>query len=154
MLFRNHDGSYQDPKHYPRLSLAQPATHDHSPLAAMWHECWTNIDAGKDVDNNRRELHHMMNFAGLHHEEPTREFTGRFHEAFLRATVQSSSWLAVFQIQDVFGDTARFNVPGSTAATNWSHRLEHTVKQMDHDQTLLAKTKSFCRLVQESGRHA
>ena len=36
MLFREHDGTYSDPKKYPRLSLAQPATHDHTPLAAMW----------------------------------------------------------------------------------------------------------------------
>src|SRR3989454_1994785 len=68
MLFREHDGAYSDPKKYPRLSLAQPATHDHQPLAAMWAECWSNIDAGKDAENNRRELQHMMHFAGLNGE--------------------------------------------------------------------------------------
>ena len=55
-LFREADGSYWDPKKYPRLSLAQPTTHDHPPLAAAWAECWQNIDTGKDVENNRREL--------------------------------------------------------------------------------------------------
>jgi 4-alpha-glucanotransferase len=154
MLFRNHDGSYADPKQYPRLSLAQPATHDHPPLAAIWQECWANIDAGHDADHNQRELRHFMDFAGLRHEEPPREFTDRVLEAFLRATLESNSWLAIFQIQDIYGDTARFNVPGSTSVANWSHRLPHTVKQMDHNPALLAKTKSFCRLVQESGRHA
>jgi len=63
-----------------------------------------------------------MKFAGLD-GEPPREFSAALHEAFLRAVMQSNSWLAVVQIQDVFGDTARFNVPGSTADTNWSHRV-------------------------------
>ena len=54
ILFRENDGSYSNPQQYPRLSLAQPATHDHPPLAAVWAECWRNIDAGKDLDYNRR----------------------------------------------------------------------------------------------------
>ena len=154
MLFRNHDGSYADPKHYPRLSLAQPATHDHTPLAAMWAECWANIDAGNDAEGNRRELRHMMDFAELRHEEPPREFTDRFHEAFTRAVLQSNSWLAVLQITDMFGQTERFNTPGSVSGANWSHRLAPTVKQLDKDAALLAKTKTFRRLAAESGRVA
>ena len=154
MLFRNHDGSYSDPKHYPRLSLAQPATHDHTPLAAMWAECWANIAAGKDAEGNRRELRHMMDFAELRHEEPPREFTDRFHEAFTRAVLQSNSWLAVLQITDVFGQTERFNTPGSMSGANWSHRLTPTVKQLDKNATLLAKTKTFHRLAAESSRAA
>ena len=152
MLFREHDGSYSSPIHYPRLSLAQPATHDHTPLAAMWKECWANIDTGKDAHNSRRELRHMMNFSGLHHEEPPREFTSRVHEAFLRAVMRSQSWLAVVQITDVFSQTDRFNTPGSVSAGNWSHRLPHTVQQLDAHPELLSKTRTFCHLARESGR--
>ena len=151
-LFREPDGSYSDPKKYPRLSLAQPATHDHPPLAAAWAGCWENIDAGKDVENHQRELRRMMDFAGLKDEEPPREFSDRLHEAFTRAVMQSNSWLAVFQITDVFGMTARFNTPGSVAATNWSCRLPQTVKQLDADPALLAKAKMFSRLAKESRR--
>jgi protease II len=32
--------------------------------------------------------------------------------------------------------TERFNTPGSVAATNWSHRLAQTVKQLDADPDL------------------
>lgn len=152
MLFREHGGAYSDPKKYPRLSLAQPTTHDHPPLAAMWEDCWANIDAGRDVENNRRELRHLMNFAGMQDAPPPREFTGVIHEAFTRAVLESNSWLAVFQIQDVFGQTERFNTPGSVAAANWSHRLPQTVKQLDADPRLLAKTKMFSRLAKEAGR--
>ena len=155
MLFREHDGSYSDPKKYPRLSLAQPATHDHTPLALMWQECWANIDAGKDVEHNRRELRHVMNFAGLNNgQEPPREFSDELHEGFTRAVMESNSWLAVFQVQDVFAQTARFNVPGSTSTSNWSARLPQTVKQLDADPALLAKTKMLSRLGKGAGRRA
>jgi len=151
-LFRDPDGRYSDPKKYPRLSLVQPATHDHPPLAAAWAECWQNINAGKDVETNRRELRLMMEFAGMENSEPPREFTDQLHEAFTRAVLQSPSWLAVFQITDVFGMTARFNTPGSVASTNWSYRLPHTVKELDEDAVLLAQTHMFSRLAQETGR--
>jgi len=153
MLFREADGSYSDPRKYPRLSLAQPATHDHTPLALLWQECWANIDAGQDGEHNRLELQRLMAFGGLNSgEEPPREFDDRVHEAFMRAVMESNSWLAVFQVQDVFAQTARFNVPGSTSTSNWSARLSQTVKQLDADPKLLAKTKMLSRLAQAAGR--
>jgi 4-alpha-glucanotransferase len=94
----------------------------------------------------------MMEFSGLKNVEPPREFTFQLHEAFTRTVLQSPSWLAVFQITDVFGMTARFNTPGSVAATNWSYRLPQTVKELDEDPVLLEQTRMFSRLAQESGR--
>ncbi len=151
-LFREHDGSYADPSKYPRLSLAQPATHDHPPLAAAWAECWNNIAEGRDVETNRRELRLFMDFAGLKNGEPPKEFTDQVQEAFTRRVLQSNSWLAVFQVTDVFGMTARFNTPGSVAASNWSNRLDQTVSQLDKDPALLKRTEMFSRLARESGR--
>jgi 4-alpha-glucanotransferase len=118
----------------------------------MWAGCWANIDAGNDVEHNRRELRAMMDFAGLKDEEPPRVFSDRLHEAFTRAMMESNAWLAVFQVQDVFAQTARFNVPGSTSTTNWSARLPQTVKQLDNDPAFLARTKMFSRLAMETGR--
>lgn len=152
MLFREQDGSYSDPSCYPRLSLAQPATHDHPPLAAMWIECWKNIAAGIDVDHNRKELRHMTDFAGLQKEDPPHQFDDHLHEAFTRTVMKSSSWLVVFQIQDVLAQTERFNTPGSVSEKNWSHRLTPTVKQFDTTPELLAKAITFTRAAQESGR--
>ena len=154
MLFRERDGTYSDPLAYPRLSLAQPTTHDHPPLAAGWAECWANIDAGYKVESNQLELRRLMDFAGLPGEEPPREFSDRLHEAFTRNVMNSHSWLAVFQITDVFAMTARFNTPGSVGCANWSYRLPHTVAQLDQDPTLLAKTQMFARLAKEAGRMA
>lgn len=151
-LFREHDGKYSDPRHYPRLSLAQPATHDHPPLAAAWAECWQNIEAGQNVEINWRELRLMLEFAGLDSQNPPREFTDQLQEAFTRRVLQSSSWLAVFQITDVFGMTARFNTPGSVSENNWSYRLPQTVRELDEDPVLLAQAEMFSRLAKEAGR--
>jgi 4-alpha-glucanotransferase len=104
------------------------------------------------VESNRRELRLMMDFAGLEKEDPPREFTDHFHEAFSRAVLNSASWLAIFQITDVFGITPRFNTPGSVAASNWSYRMVQTVGEMDDDPLLLRRTGMFSRLVMESGR--
>jgi len=152
MFFREQDGAYSDPRRYPRLSLAQPTTHDHAPLAAMWAALWENVDAGQDVQNNRRELRLLANFAGLKDEEPPREFTGRLHEGIIRTVLNSNSWLAVFQLQDVFAQTERFNTPGTVAAANWSHRLPQTVRQLEDDPVLDARAQLFSRLAAESGR--
>ncbi len=152
-LFREHDGSYSDPKHYPRLSLAQPATHDHPPIAAAWAECWANINAGRDVENQRQELLRFMRFAGVS-GEPPRELTNELHDAFTRAVMQSNSWLSVFQITDVFAQKERFNTPGSVGTANWSHRLPQTVKELTRDPRLVERAKTFAQIVRESGRGA
>lgn len=151
-LFREHDGSYMKPSTYPRLSLAQPATHDHPPLAAAWQECWLNIEAGRNVEGNRRELQYILRFAGLPEGDPPRQFTEQILEAFSRAVLGSPSWLAVFQITDVFGLTARFNVPGSLSPTNWTYRLPQTVRQLREDPLLHRRAEMFSRLVRENGR--
>lgn len=152
MLFREPDGSYSKPEHYPRLSLAQPATHDHPALAAMWAECWGNIEAGIEVESNQRELQNLLRFAGMPDQAIPREFTDPLHEAYTRAVMNSSSWLVIFQIQDVFAQTDRFNTPGSVSMKNWSHRLTATVKQLDRTPHLLAKAKMFTRTAQASRR--
>lgn len=152
MLFRHHDGAYHSAKEYPRLSLAQPATHDHPPLAAVWKECWDHIDAGKDVEQQHRELRHMMNFAGLNHHQPTREFSDELLLAFTQQMMKSPSWLAIFQITDVFGMTERFNTPGLTSTANWSYRVPFTTKELGSNPDLAAKAKRFAEVAQASGR--
>jgi 4-alpha-glucanotransferase len=152
MFFRDNHGAYDDPKYYPRLSVAQPSTHDHPPIAAAWAECWANIEQSKDVENNRNELKRILEFVGLKDRQPPREFTEEIREGYLRIVLNSSSWLALFQITDVFGWTARFNTPGSISSSNWSYRLVPTVADLDKDPQLTHQARRFVDLVRESGR--
>jgi 4-alpha-glucanotransferase len=152
MFFREGNGFYSDPKKYPRLSVAQPATHDHPPLAAAWADCWQNIDAGINVDGNRHELRVLMEFAGLGSTEPPRAITDEFLAGFTRAVMNSASWLALFQITDVFGMTARFNTPGSVGAANWSYRLPQTVREFETDPVLARRSAQFSRIALASNR--
>ncbi len=92
-----------------------------------------------------------MEFAGLK-GEPPRHFTARLHEAVLRATLQANSWLAVLMLTDVFAETQRFNSPGTVSPGNWSARSPYTVAEMDHDPNLIAKARTFARLIRETGR--
>jgi 4-alpha-glucanotransferase len=149
---REQDGSYSDPAKYPRLSLTQPATHDHPPLAAAWAECWRNIHTGHNAAENRRELRRVMDFARLEAEHAPREFTDSLHEAYLRRVAQSNSRFVVVMITDVFGQTARFNAPGAVSDENWTTRMEQTVAELDQDPALLAKAKTFARLMRDAGR--
>jgi len=152
MFSREHDGRFSDPAKYPRLSLTQPATHDHPPIAAAWAECWRHIEAGQNLEESRRELRHVMEFARMGEEHAPREFTPALHEAYLRRVAHSNSRLVVVMITDVFGQVARFNMPGALSDENWSTRMPQTVAELDQDTALLAKTKTFTRLMQEAGR--
>jgi 4-alpha-glucanotransferase len=153
-FLREHDGRYADPLRYPRLSLAQPATHDHAPMAAAWAERWHNIETGRNVEGNRRELRLLMEFAGLRGTDPPREFTAPLREGYLRAVLGSNSWLAVVMITDVLGLRLRFNTPGTLGPHNWSERLPATVKQLDEDPAVQAAAEAYARLAREAKRGA
>ncbi len=155
----NPDYTYVDGAKYPRLSVCTPSTHDHDPLAAMWRRMWRDHeDAIAKQDHHRAhvtwlELQRFCQWCGLDDQNIPREFTPQLHEAYCRRVLESNSWLAIFQIPDIFAQETRFNVPGSVGTSNWSARLEKTVTELDKDQKLLTKAQMFERLMKESHRH-
>ena len=150
MFCREPDGRYTDPRQYPRLSLVQPATHDHPPLAARWVELWMAADAGDA--GARRELDFLMEFAGLAGQPPARAFTPAVHEGLLRAVFRANSYLAVVLLTDVLGLTDRYNWPGTQSEENWRARLPWTVAQLEVEPAAAAQGRLLRRLVRESGR--
>jgi len=155
---RNKDYTWADAAAYPRHSIATPATHDHEPLPAQWQTLWKeHEDARAKQDHHRAhvswlELQRFVWWCGWDGNHIPREFTPELHEAYCRRLFQSSSWLAVLMITDVFAQTARFNVPGPMAETNWAERIDRPISQLDHDPALLAKTQMIERLLREAGR--
>ena len=155
---RNPDYTYVDGAQYPRLSVCAPSTHDHDPLAAMWRRMGRDHeDAVTKQDHHRAhvtwlELQRFCRWCGLDDQNIPRDFTAELHEAYCRRVLESNSWLALFQIADIFAQETRLNVPGSVGESNWSARLEKTVAELDKDPDLLAKTQLVERLVKETGR--
>jgi 4-alpha-glucanotransferase len=155
---RNPDYSYIDGAQYPRLSVCTPSTHDHDPLAAMWHRMWhDHKDAIAKQDHHRAhvtwlELERFCHWCGHDGQNIPHAFTAHLHEEYCRRVLESNSWLAIFQIPDVFAQETRFNVPGSVNAGNWSARLERPVADLDKDPHLHAKAQMFARLVKASRR--
>jgi 4-alpha-glucanotransferase len=57
-------------------------------------------------------------------------------------------------ITDVFGESIRFNTPGTLRPDNWTPRLPWTVKDMAAVPGLLAMTETYARLAREAERGA
>ena len=156
---RNADYTYVDGTNYPRLSICTPATHDHDPLAAMWRRMWGDHEEAIAKQDHHRahvtwlELQRLCQWCGVDDQSIPHEFTPQIHEAYCRRVLESNSWLAIFQITDVFAQETRFNVPGSVGTGNWSARLEKPVAELDKDRQLLAKTQMFEKLVKDGHRH-
>jgi len=155
---RNPDYTYVDGATYPRLSVCTPATHDHDPLAAMWRRMWRDHeDAIAKKDHQQAhvtwlELQRFCKWCGFDDKNIPHEFTPQLHEAYCRRVLESNSWLAIFQITDLFAQETRFNVPGLVGESNWSARLERPVSELDKDPQLLRKTQMFERLVKAADR--
>ena len=150
-FWRNHDGTYQDPAHYPALSLATPATHDFPPLALEWETLWQRVErGGEEGEAARRELQAQARFAGL--DTPPRDFSPALHEGWLRAVLGSASEMAVFMVTDLFADPARFNTPGAVSDDNWTWRLPVPVRDLDQQPALLDKVRRFAALIESTGR--
>jgi 4-alpha-glucanotransferase len=150
MFCREADGRYADPRGYPRLSLVQPATHDHPPLAARWIELWRAADAGDG--GALKELHHLMEFAGMPGVPPPRAYTPAVQEGLLRAVFRAGSYLAVVLLDDVLALTTRYNRPGTRSEENWTARLPWTVEALGRDPVAVAHGARLRRLLVETGR--
>ncbi|HUJ11814.1 MAG TPA: 4-alpha-glucanotransferase [Verrucomicrobiae bacterium] len=155
---RTPDYEYMDGADYPRLSVCTPSTHDHDPLAGMWRRMWREHEEAL-LQNDKEKVHatwlelqRFCKWCGLDPENIPRDFSRTVHEAYCRRVLESNSWLAVFQLADVFGQETRLNVPGSVGTANWSARLDKTVSELDHDPQTLHKVQSFTKLVKESNR--
>lgn len=122
---RHEDGTYQDSGQYTPLSVATLATHDHEPIAAFWKR-WATAKEGP------AERSHLLNWIGMKLDPPPAELTPELHAAVCRKLLQCPSWLVVFMITDLFGQTARFNVPGPSSDSNWTERLPVPVSEFDH----------------------
>jgi 4-alpha-glucanotransferase len=134
---------------YRRLSLATFGTHDHPPIRAFWEDLCVQAHAepGGDAAREQARFMEFCQTPGIPLPQP---FTPEIHRAFLGGLLRSNSWLAVHMLTDLFGSDARFNVPGTSGAGNWTTRLPAPISHWDdlHGEILAC----FSEAIRETGR--
>jgi 4-alpha-glucanotransferase len=135
---------------YERLSVATYATHDHPPLRAMWEEAFTG--SGDTADQARSDLEKIAIFAEFKRAGQELDFERDFYPAIMHALFKSESWLAVVMITDLLVRKYRFNVPGVSATSNWTRRMQRSISQLRGSPKERKRMESIRTLLKETGR--
>jgi 4-alpha-glucanotransferase len=129
------------PADYPELSLATTGTHDTAALTLWWRE--------QPVDERAR----LLKAFHLEGEVNVRAPLGMpVLNAILRTLYAAPSNLTVLPIQDLFGWSARINVPGTVSEANWSYRLPITFERMATSHAIQARVRDLKAIALQSRR--
>lgn len=130
---------------YARLSLATYGTHDHEPLRALWTR-WHN-----SPDEGHQELRRLAHFAGLppDHLNPYDE---NILMELMAALFRTNSWVAVCMVTDLLARDERYNVPGTSADSNWSQRMHVTMETLLGDPEHRQRSAAVREMLERSGR--
>ncbi|PYJ50710.1 MAG: 4-alpha-glucanotransferase [Verrucomicrobia bacterium] len=145
---------------YERLSVATYTTHDHKPIRALWEEAFERPTATSE--QSRFELAKIAVFAGFDPKmDPPQDgfaaankvdFEKDFYPAIMEALFKSNAWIAVVMITDLLARKYRFNVPGTTAKSNWTRRMQRSVAQLRSSRKTQARILVIHELLEKSGR--
>lgn len=134
---------------YERLSVATYATHDHKPIRALWEEA--RVEMGPERDQARDALWKIARFAGIEPRDDL-DYLRDFYPAMMRALFESNAWLAIVMITDLLSRSDRFNVPGTAAKSNWSRRMQRTVRDLKESPSIRKRMRAIRELLERSGR--
>lgn len=153
------DGEFVRGEHYPELSMATYATHDHDPIKTQWdhdHRIIAENDPPDRVGDAKYYLHRWARWAG--YDDALRDLPPMFddtvREALLKALFESNSCYASVMITDLLGLEDRFNTPGKLSDENWSQRLSMSVRELREDSKWSGIGERVRQLLAESGRLA
>jgi 4-alpha-glucanotransferase len=135
---------------YERLSVATYATHDHSPLRAMWEEAI--IGNGPVAEQARFDLERIATFAEFKRAGEQIDFERDFYPAVMRALFQSESWIAIIMITDLLARKYRFNIPGTAVSANWTRRMQRSISQLRSSPKERKRMQLIRKLLETSGR--
>ena len=135
---------------YERLSVATFATHDHKPVRALWDEAFA--ENSPSAEQARHDLNKIAAFAQTTPPHESTDYLHDFYPAIFGSLFRSESWIAIVMITDLLGRKDRFNVPGTSANSNWSRRLHTTVKKLGRGNALKQQLQLVRDLLAQSGR--
>jgi 4-alpha-glucanotransferase len=127
---------YRRPEDFPPESVATWSTHDTAPIGAMW----------KELQQWERDgLSDLIGVARNANEDDV-------WRAQMRSLCKAGSSLALVLAQEIVGDEARINLPGTVGPHNWAYRLPSTFDALTNDSRVANRMKILAELAQEGGR--
>jgi 4-alpha-glucanotransferase len=144
------DGRVTSGDEYERLSVATYATHDHKPVRAMWDD--TLKGEGAVGEQARGDLEKIAKFADIHSLGTEPDFERDFYPPAMEALFRSNAWIAIVMITDLLARKDRFNVPGTSANSNWAKRLQMTVARLAASRPVRKRMKLIHSLLEKTGR--
>jgi 4-alpha-glucanotransferase len=136
---------------YERLSVATYATHDHKPVRALWEEAF-ELETST-TDQAKGDLMKIARFAGIDGDISQLNYEMQFYRKILEALFASNAWIAVVMFTDLLARKDRYNVPGTSADSNWTRRSQRTVAQLRNSRKEHSRMR-FIRGLLEKARRA
>ncbi|HME87797.1 MAG TPA: 4-alpha-glucanotransferase [Chthoniobacterales bacterium] len=135
---------------YERLSVATYTTHDHPPIRAMWEEAFRGT--GAIAEQARSDLEKIATFADFKRTGDAIDFERDLYPAIMHALFESESWITVVMITDLLGRKYRFNVPGVSASSNWTRRMQRSISQLRSSPKERKRMRLIRALLEKTGR--
>jgi 4-alpha-glucanotransferase len=129
------------PANYPEQSLATTGTHDTESLTTWWRE--------QSVEDREK----LLSALGLSDRINARRIMDEvLRDAVLSALYAAPSRLVIMPIQDLFGWSARINLPGTTLESNWTYRLPLSFERLRRSHAIQDRIAKVRDIAVRSGR--
>jgi 4-alpha-glucanotransferase len=151
------DGHVTSGLHYPELSFATYASHDHAPMRAQWEQQRQQMhEHGEESHEHWESKNFLLTlcaFAGIEpHGGKVPEYSPEVWEKLMRQLCFSHSDRVAILINDLLYDTDRINIPGVMGGINWSYRLEMTAKELTTGKQFRELREMLKKILNETGR--
>ncbi len=127
---RNADFIPRDPRAFPELSVSSWSTHDTLPITQWWYE----------LEDWERERIAKLDGFSVDLPEGEREL------ALVKLLFSSASELVLLLAQEILGDKARINLPGTVTDSNWTWRLSRPIEDLRDDPGVGARLDAIREL--------
>jgi len=116
----------------------------------MWDDA---IRGGDDVaEQARADLEKIASFAEFKRVRDEIDYERDFYPAIIHALFRSDSWIAIVMITDLLARTYRFNVPGVSATSNWTRRMQRSISELRSSPKERKRMQLIRQLLEKTGR--
>jgi 4-alpha-glucanotransferase len=129
-------GTFRDPTKFAKVSVATWSTHDTAPITSWWDEFSAT---------EKEQLERLAGFTrGASDDERTFALLGMLFRA--------GSSLTLTLAQELLGERARINTPGTVGEANWTYRLPRPIEELEKDDRVNARLARVRDMVQRAER--